>query len=196
MHRRAAERAIRLGQLDNAAAHLSQASTAWSEAERTVRVAQSAASTVAPAPPRDLNKAAVVVAPQSSPVVAAPQSLSVTAAPPPVQTQPNGTPAEIVAVVGDYARAIEARDLGALRRIYPGMTPAQQSAFEDFFKSVRTLRAGFTTSNLQIDAGTAEVRLNGTYDFVTGSGKAEHQPLTLQATLKRDQNGWRFVSIR
>ena len=199
VHRRAAARAIRLGQYDNAAAYFSQASAAWSDAERTARVARSVAGATpapTPAPSRDLTRA-VVAAPQPSPVVAAPQPSPVAAAPSPVPAQLTGTlTAEIIAVVGDYARAIEARDLGALRRIYPGMTPGQQSAFEDFFRSVRALRAGFTTSNLQIDGGMAEVRLTGTYDFVTASGQAEHQPLTLQATLRKDQSGWRFISIR
>ena len=36
----------------------------------------------------------------------------------------------------------------------------------------------------------------GTYDFVTGSGKAEHQPISLQAVLKKDSNGWVFASVR
>jgi ketosteroid isomerase-like protein len=197
-HRSAAERAIRSGQLDEAAAHFSQASSAWSEAERSARASRTAAvtSSAPPAtPPKELSKPTVAAPPTSS-VVAAPQPSPVAAAPQtaPPQSNANAT-AEITAAVADYARAIEARDIAALRRVYPGMTPSQQSAFEDFFRSVRTLRAGFTTSNLQVDGNTAEARLSGTYDFVTGSGQTEHQPLTLQATLKRESSGWRFVSI-
>jgi eukaryotic-like serine/threonine-protein kinase len=199
VHRNAAERAMRSGQLDDAAAQFSQASNAWNEAERSARASRTVALTT-PAqpvtPPKELSKP-TIAAPAASSAVPPPQPSAVAAAPQlaPPQANTNAT-ADIAAAVADYARAIEARDIAALRRVYPGMTPSQQSAFEDFFRSVRTLRAGFTTSNLQVDGNTAEARLSGTYDFVTGTGQTEHQPLTLQATLKREASGWRFVSIR
>ena len=69
-------------------------------------------------------------------------------------------------------------------------------AFDEFFKSVRSVRASFALSGLQVDGATADAKLNGTYDFVTSSGRNEHQPLTLQASLRKDGSSWRFVWIK
>ena len=41
-----------------------------------------------------------------------------------------------VALVAAYARAIESRDIGAVRRAYPGITSEQARGFEQFFRSV------------------------------------------------------------
>ena len=54
----------------------------------------------------------------------------------------------------------------------------------------------FTVSGLQVEGNAAEAKLNGTYDFVTSSGRSEHQPLTLQVALRKDGATWRFLSIR
>jgi len=61
---------------------------------------------------------------------------------------------------------------------------------------VRSVRAAFSVSGLQVDGASADAKLNGTYDFVTSNGRNEHQPLTLQASLRKDGNSWRFVSIK
>jgi hypothetical protein len=47
-----------------------------------------------------------------------------------------------------------------------------------------------------VDGATADAKLNGTYDFVTSNGRNEHQPLTLQVSLRKDGSNWRFVSIK
>ena len=99
-------------------------------------------------------------------------------------------------VVARYARAIESRDVSELRQLYPAMSAAQASSFDDFFRSVRSLRATFSVTSLQVEGATADARLSGAYDFITSNGRNEHQPLTLTAALRRDGGTWRFVSIR
>ena len=76
------------------------------------------------------------------------------------------------------------------------MSAAQASSFDDFFRSVRSLRATFSVTSLQVEGATADARLSGAYDFITSNGRNEHQPLTLTAALRRDGGTWRFVSIR
>jgi hypothetical protein len=115
---------------------------------------------------------------------------------PPSQQPASNPSAEIAAAVAQYAKAIESRDVAELKRIYPGMSSAQANSFDEFFHSVRSLRAVFSLSNLQVDGASADAKLNGTYDFVTSSGQSEHQPLTLQATLRREGGSWRFMSIK
>jgi serine/threonine-protein kinase len=188
-HLTAGAQLVKKGQRDAAVREFTQASSAFAEAETAARVA--AATKESAIAVRDQPKAPVVVATAPQPVQTAPAQ----AAPPP--TQPASNPsAEIAAVVAQYARAIESRDVGELKRLYPAMSASQANSFEDFFKSVRSVRAAFSVSGLQVDGASADAKLNGTYDFVTSNGRNEHQPLTLQASLRKDGNSWRFVSIK
>ncbi|MEO7455890.1 MAG: protein kinase [Gemmatimonadaceae bacterium] len=139
--------------------------------------------------------------PSSVPAVSPPRerivSAPVVSAIPSAPTAPPANPsADIADVVAQYARAIESRDVSALRRLYPGMTSAQASSFDDFFRSVSSLRASLAMSNLQVDGSSATAVVSGAYDFSTSNGRSEHQPLTLQVQLRRDGSTWRFVSIR
>ncbi|MDB4892886.1 MAG: protein kinase [Gemmatimonadetes bacterium] len=178
---------VKKNQRDAAMREFTQASVAFAEVESAARVAAAA---------REAAKesaSAVREPPKAAPAVVA-------AVPQPVQTapsQPASNPsAEIAGVVAQYARAIESRDVGELKRLYPAMSASQANAFEEFFKSVRSVRASFSVSGLQVDGSTADAKLSGTYDFVTSNGRNEHQPLTLQASLRKDGSSWRFVSIK
>ncbi|MEO8333950.1 MAG: serine/threonine-protein kinase [bacterium] len=173
-------------QRDAAMREFTQAATAFADAESAARVA--AATTASVSAVREQPKPAAIVAAASPPV-------QVQA--PPTPAQPVGNPsAEIAAVIAQYAKAIESRDVAELKRVYPAMSASQANAFDDFFKNVRSLRAAFAVSALQVDGSTADAKLNGTYDFVTSTGRNEHQPLTLQASLRKDGGNWRIVSIK
>jgi hypothetical protein len=181
-----AEEASRKGQRDAAIREMTRATSAFGDAESAARAVATALAAASREPVRET--------PKPQPVVTAP------AAPVPAPTavvQPVGNAsAEIAAAVSQYARAIEAQDVSELRRVYPAMSAAQASSFEDFFRSVRSIRAAFTVSSLQVDGTSAEARLSGTYDFVTSTGRNEHQTLTLQTTLRKEGSAWRFVSIK
>jgi hypothetical protein len=99
-------------------------------------------------------------------------------------------------VVASYARAIESRDIAELRRAYPGMTPAQRSAFEAFFRETRSLQATLAVSDLQVDGSTAEARLSGTYQYVTTTGATESRPVSFRATLTQDGGAWKLMTVR
>ena len=75
------------------------------------------------------------------------------------------------------------------------VTSEQQRGFEQFFRSVRSLRAGFAVSHLEVTGATAEARVSGAYDFVGSDGKSQHQPITFRATLRRDGGAWRLVAV-
>ncbi|MEO5818513.1 MAG: serine/threonine-protein kinase [Gemmatimonadaceae bacterium] len=181
-HLSAGAQLVKKGQRDAAMREFTQATTAYAAAESAARVA--AATTASVSAVREQPKAPAVIINAAPPVQA-----------PPAQPASNPS-AEIAAIVAQYAKAIEARDVGELKRLYPGMSASQANAFDDFFKSVRSVRAVFSVSGLQVDGSTADAKLNGTYDFVTSSGRNEHQPLTLQASLRKDGGTWRFVSIK
>jgi len=133
-----------------------------------------------------------------------PQSQVVTTAPvvtPPKQEIPPPAPAaataaDIAPAVEAYARAIESRDIGAIRRVYPGLTSGQQQGFEQFFQAARSINVTFRVASVEGSGGSADARLVGSYEYVTTEGKSERQPVSFSATLRHEGGGWRLVSVR
>jgi hypothetical protein len=192
-HNRAAESLVSAGKISEAAVRLNDATTAWAAAERDARLAASAAvlaasartKTMADSPKSD---------PPTTPVtssVAPPQVAPIKPAAPAANPS-----AEIESAVAAYARAIESRDIAEVRRAYPGITATQASGFEQFFTTVRSLRATFSVSSLDVSGATAEGKLTGGYDYLTNAGKSERQAVTFQATFRHDANGWKLASVR
>jgi len=132
--------------------------------------------------------------------VAAPRPAPAT----PPQTQPESPPpapalptaADVAPVFEAYARAIESRDVAAIRRVYPGLTADQQRGFEQFFESSRKINVTFRVASVEGTPSTAEVRVTGRYEYETSAGHAERQAVAFAATLRRDGSAWRLVALR
>jgi serine/threonine protein kinase len=185
---RSAETLIGRGKLSDAAAKLNEATSAWSVAERDARVATSAAATRTRVTASEPVKAEIPPAPATV-APTAPQAT-------PVKLPTANAATEIESAVAAYGHAIESRDIAEVRRAYPGITPTQASGFEQFFASVRTLRATFALSSLDVAGATAEGKLTGSYDYLTREGKNERQAVSFQAAFRRDATGWKLASVR
>ena len=136
-------------------------------------------------PPRDVAPRATATLPVRPPP----------AEPDPTPAKPENPAAEIASVVGAYARAIESRDIGAVRRAYPGLTADQARGFEQFFESARSINVTFRVVGLETNGNSADARLVGTYEYVSGS-RTERQPVSFAASLRNDGSSWRLVSVR
>jgi serine/threonine protein kinase len=116
-------------------------------------------------------------------------------APPPDRT--TSARAAILQAIGEYGRAIGAKNLSDLRRIYPGMTPVQQSGWEQFFQLVREVKAELTAQRLDIAGDTAEAQITGTYLYLnTSTGREERQPVAFHASFREQGGAWRMVQVR
>jgi predicted Ser/Thr protein kinase len=179
-----AEGLARAGRHRDAMLRLSSSTTAWAEAERAAR-ARAAASVQQQTQAR-------------APVVAQPIPPTTQPAPPPPSSPAIVDPRPAIeSVIAEYARAIGSRDVAAIRRVYPGLTTAQQRAWEQFFESVDTVNASFSITQLDLSDGTAEASVVGTYDYLnTRSGRAEHRPVSFRATLRREGAAWRISAVR
>jgi serine/threonine-protein kinase len=141
-------------------------------------------------------------APQPSPVVALPPPTPPPPAPaPPSRSEPSPAPnapdaAEVPRAIAAYARAIESRDIDSVRRIYPGLSAAQERGFEEFFAAARTVHVTFSVTGLEVAGSSAEARLVGTYEYVTANGRTERQPVSFQAALDYEGGEWRLRSVR
>lgn len=189
-----------------AVASITAATTSWANVARDLREAAMLAS-------RESTKAAerrtdstptrpggtvaqppVVPAPLPSSPASPPSSST---APPPVtklEPEPPPLATAIAAVVAEYARAIDARDLAAIRAVYPTITEDQQRGFQRFFQSVRSVNARLTASSPQGDGNTATARVSGAYDYVDSNGRTQREAVSFTATFRRDGARWRIVS--
>jgi serine/threonine-protein kinase len=177
-----------------AVAALNRASVSWGDAERQAARSVSVANSVpAPRSPPDSERAPVAPS-----VPAAPASVPALPTPSlPKVEPPTVAPAdEIAALVAEYARAIEARDLPAIRALYPSITDQQQRGFRSFFNVVKSLRATLAPGSTTVDGATASARITGTYDYTNAAGKAERQAVSFNATFRRDGGRWRIASVR
>src|SRR5438477_82881 len=119
------------------------------------------------------------------------------AAPPPVTHPPADPRVEIKALIGDYARALESRDLAEIRRVYPGLTSAEQATFAQFFESVSDLKAGLTINRLIIAGSSADAFVSGVYEYRdTRTGRGRRDTTSFRATLVQDSTGWHLSAIR
>jgi len=163
------------GRLSEAMVRFVTATSLWAEAERLARARAAVEST--------RSRAAEPPAP---------------AAPPPSAPAPPPDPRpQIEQAIAEYARALESRDLGEVRRAYPGLTPAQQQGWKEFFQSVRALRVSLTVTALNVAGGTADAVVSGVYEYQNATtGRAERRPATFRVTLVGEPSGWRLSAIR
>ena len=118
------------------------------------------------------------------------------APPPTAGPAPRENVAEQVnAAIATYARALESLDVAQLRRAYPAISADQRKAFEDFFRSIRTLKATLAVGNLQIDAASAEAQVAGSFDYVTTNGSSERRPVNFVATFRRERGSWVLAAV-
>jgi serine/threonine-protein kinase len=145
----------------------------------------------APAPPAAPQPTAPETTPP--PAAVAPAPVSVPAPPaPPADARP-----QIRDQVAEYGRAVESENLADLRRVYPGMTAAQQLGWEQFFQLVRDVKAELEVGRVDVTDATAEAQVGGTYTYLnTSTQQTERQPVAFRATLRREGGRWRIAQIR
>jgi hypothetical protein len=120
--------------------------------------------------------------------------------PPPIQVAASPPPppstADIAPPVEAYARAIESRNIAAIRRVSPALTPEQQRSFEQLFQAARSINVTLRVASVEASGMSADARVVGTYVYITPEGRKERQPVNLAATFRYDGNAWRLVSMR
>jgi len=130
------------------------------------------------------------VNPAPAPVVSAPAPTTTVAVP-----QPENPREGVTIAVAAYARAIASRDVGEVRRAYPGITAAQEANWKAFFSAVRSISADLDITSVDVNGTSAVARLAGAYNYVTSAGRNEHQPITVRATLQKESGSWKIQRI-
>jgi serine/threonine protein kinase len=172
------------GRATDAMTQLVSASAAWGDASRAAksRAAQRALASESTAAAK---RAGAASAPSAA-------SESASAAPSLAEQR-----AAIADVIESYGRAIEARDMAAIRKVYPGITAAQQRDWQQFFSTVQNVKVSLAVAQLDITGATADARIAGTYTYAnTSTRRSEEQRVSFRATLRRDAGAWRLTAIR
>ena len=161
------------------------------DAPKAAEPAPSAAAAAAPLP----ESIAALPAPHPVPVPQTPVSVVLPAPAPPLP--PADPRPEVRGVLAEYGSAIESQSIANIRRVYPGMTAAQQQGWERFFQMVRGVKAELNVGQLDVSGGMAEAQVSGAYTFVNGSTHhTDQQPVSFHATLRQDAGVWRIMTIR
>jgi serine/threonine protein kinase len=146
---------------------------------------------VPPASPEP--KATPIEPPPVAPAVSSPP-------PPPVVTQTaraDESPATAVqAVLMRYRAALESRDIGALKRVWPALGGRQEDAIRNEFEHARAIVVGFDGVDVRPTSGGATVTCRRTYAVTTTDGQTLKTATTMFLTLARRDGAWSIETIR
>jgi len=142
--------------------------------------------------------------PTPAPAAAAPP---VVASPPPPTPAPSSSPApppasveNPVAAVNDlltrYKSALEARDLGALKQIWPGLGGRQEAAIKAEFDNARAIGVTLNAITPSIASNTATVTCRRDYVVTTADRKTLKTATRMTMTLDRKNGTWLIENIR
>jgi TolB-like protein len=105
--------------------------------------------------------------------------------------------AEVAALLEQYRRATEARDVAALGAMYLTFLPEQRALLERYFTSVRDLEVRIADVDIAVVGDDAVVSYTRIDDFVdVPTRRPQHLSLRVTRTLRRVDGGWRFASVQ
>jgi hypothetical protein len=122
--------------------------------------------------------------------VAAPAAVPPPAEPPPPVIEEDPRQA-ITEVVRAYADALQAKDLGRVRALYPGMTPAVERSTRNALDAMEDLRVRLAPTRITVSGRTAEAVVTGEWTHRGG----RLPPVTNRYSLERRTGGWVIVHI-
>ena len=117
---------------------------------------------------------------------------AVTPPPPPVDQKP-----QIRDLIAAYGRALESRDVNALRRLYPQITASQAQAWQDLFDNARDIHADLRPGQIDVSGDQADVAVSGTLSYQnTNTRRQERNPTAFRARLTRSGAAWVITAIQ
>jgi serine/threonine-protein kinase len=207
------------GQLAEAMAKYWEASGLFRSAEvaaQTEAAARAARARTVPAPERrPADPLPPVPATPISPTTGLPlPTVTPPAPPPPVQqpaptpaAQPQPAPAEpaapaalppsgVIDVLNRYKAALENRNLEALKRLWPGLGGAQESAIRYEFQNATRIDVDIMSPQIAINGTNATVTFTRGYQLHTKDGQRLRTETRTTMSLQRSGNAWVIEHIR
>jgi hypothetical protein len=98
--------------------------------------------------------------------------------------------AAVRAALFTYASAYQLRDIGALRRIFPGLPAAQARAQAEAFANASSYRLGIRVLDIQVSGATAVANCEVTHEFVPRVGSPSSNVQQSRFTLRQNDGAW------
>jgi Protein kinase domain len=209
-----AGRRERAGQRQEAVRLLSEATTLFTQAERTASAARPAEAAPAPpvkpvsptpepsTPPPSLPPATRTEPPATPPATASPtkpapaptqQPLPMPPASPPAQSTSVSEREAILATLREYAAAYESLNAEAVRRVFPSIDVARLAAR---FRDLRAQQVAMTNEQISIDGTTAVVRCKVRQAYTPRVGSGGSQTVDAEFRLQKIGGRWLIVARR
>ena len=104
--------------------------------------------------------------------------------------------AEIITLLSDFEKAINAKDIDRLKTLFPGMAAESERRWRDLFgKDVNDLKAAVTLTNV-VPASAAQIAtFKVLLTFKPNGGKPQKYQMTDVGTVRREAAGWRFLDL-
>ena len=137
--------------------------------------------------------------PAEPPPAAAPPAVVTPPSPPPPAASPRpeeSIDAAVQTLLGRYRSAIEARDISALKRIWPGLSGRQEEALLGEFQHARAIAVGFDGVDIRPAGNGATVSCRRNYAVTTADGQTLKTITTMIMTLVRRDGAWSIENIR
>jgi serine/threonine-protein kinase len=161
----------------------------------------------AAAPPPPTTVVAPTVVPPTAPEpkatpVEPPSAPAASVAPPPPQAAAPPARAEenavtaVQAVLVRYRAALESRDIGALKRIWPALSGRQEDAIRNEFEHSRSIAVGLDGVDIRPTSSGATLTCHRSYAVTTADGQTLRTATQMFMTLARRDGGWVIETIR
>jgi serine/threonine protein kinase/tetratricopeptide (TPR) repeat protein len=150
-----------------------------------------------PAPPAPERSQPVPppVTPPSTPAVTAPAALPPTPPPEAPPSAPNPE-AGVTELLARYKSALEARDLDALKRVWPGLSGNAQNAIRDEFKHASQIGVEILDPRTSVTGATGTVNFLRRYELVTVEGQRLRTETRTTMEVRRSGSTWIIERIR
>ncbi|MCU1381599.1 MAG: protein kinase [Acidobacteria bacterium] len=138
------------------------------------------------------------IAPPEPPPSPAPSIAAAPPAPAPptsARVEENGT-AAVQAVLARYRAALESRDLGALKRVWPALSGRQEEAIRSEFEHSQAIAVALDGIDIRSTGAGASVTCRRSYVVTTGDGQTLRTATRMFMTLTRRDGAWSIDAIR
>ncbi len=172
------QEASKLGLLAQAAFEHQEYATAKSQYDAATSSMQQAASAALEAPLR--------------PAVPAPEVTAKTAAPVTIETERQA----ISSSLQQYTTALQARDIVALKAVWPGLSGKQEDALRNEFNNSRAIRVQLVDLDIRVSGDSATVTGRRLYVIQTLDGQRLETANRASMTLRKNTGTWLLDKIR
>lgn len=94
-----------------------------------------------------------------------------------------------------YTAALEQRDIGALKAVWPGLSRPQQEAIESEFGNARSISVELASPRIDVNGAMATVTAVRHYSLRTRDGQQLRNDTATTLTLRHVATGWLIESV-